>query len=96
MTPFQASENLKEKEVHSNLKDNKEVRRPKIRKGLLVRTADIKKVFSKGDSSNYSYKLYTTTEVIYDTIPLYRIICLRDIMNTYYYHQNYLMKKTIN
>ena len=41
--------------------------------GQLVRTADIKKVFSKGDSTNYSYKLYTITEVFLDTIPSYKI-----------------------
>ena len=40
--------------------------------GQLVRTADIKRVFSKGDSTNYRYKLYTVTEVINDTIPNYR------------------------
>ena len=39
----------------------------------MVRTADIKRVFSKSDSTNYSYKLYTITEVIHDTIPSYRI-----------------------
>ena len=46
---------------------------PKYKLGQLVRTADIKKVFSKGDSTNYSYLLYTITEVIHDTIPSYRI-----------------------
>ena len=40
--------------------------------GELVRTADIKRVFSKGDSTNYSYKIYTITEVIHDTISSYR------------------------
>ena len=33
----------------------------------------LKKVFSKGDSTNWSYKLYTITEVIHDTMPSYRI-----------------------
>ena len=47
--------------------------RPKFELGDLVRTADIKRVFSKGGSTNYSYKLYTITEVIHDTIPAYRI-----------------------
>ena len=41
--------------------------------GDLVRTADIKRVLSKSDSTNYSYKLYSITEVIHDTIPSYRI-----------------------
>ena len=39
----------------------------------MVRTADFKRVFSKGDSTNYSSKVYTKTEVIHDTIPIYRI-----------------------
>ena len=47
----------------------------------MVRTADIKRVFSKGDSTNYSYKLYTVTEVIHDTIPSYRIDYLPERYN---------------
>ena len=41
-----------------------------------MRTADIKKVFSKGDSTNYSYKLYTITEFLHDNMPSYRIVYL--------------------
>ena len=52
----------------------------------MVRTSDIKKVFSKGDSTNYSYKLYTITEVIYDTVPSYRINYLPER-----YNQNLLL-----
>ena len=73
MTPFQASKKSNEKILYSNLKVNREVRKPKFKLGHLVRTADIKKVFSKGDSTNYSYKLYIITEVIHDSIPSYRI-----------------------
>ena len=29
--------------------------------------------FSKGDSTRWSYKLYTITQIIHDTIPSYRI-----------------------
>ena len=47
----------------------------------ILTTADIKKVFSKGDSTNYSYKLYTITEVIHDTIPSYRIAYLPERYN---------------
>ena len=39
----------------------------------LVRTAVIKKVFSTGDPTNCSYKLYILTEVIDDTIPSYKL-----------------------
>ena len=73
MTPVQASKKSNEKEVFSNLRDDRIKRQPKFKLGDLVRTADIKRVFSKGDSTNWSYKLYTITEVIHDTIPSYRI-----------------------
>ena len=73
MTPNQASKKINEKLVFSNLRDDRVKRQPKFKLGQLVRTADIKRVFSKGDSTNYSYKLYTITEVIHDTIPSYRI-----------------------
>ena len=35
----------------------------------LVRVADLKKMISKGDTTNWSYKLYKITEIIKDTIP---------------------------
>ena len=73
MTPVQASKKANEKLVYSNLKDNREVRKPKFHLGQLVRSADNKKVFSKGDSTNYRYILYTITEIFPDTIPSYRI-----------------------
>ena len=55
MTPNQASKKVNEKEVFSNLRDRRVKQQPKFKLGQLVRTADIKKVFSKGDSTNYSY-----------------------------------------
>ena len=73
MTTIQGSRKVNEKIVHNNLKDKREVRKRKVNLGQFVRTADIKRVFSKGDSTNYSYKLYTITEIIHDTIPSYRI-----------------------
>ena len=73
MTPVQASKKVNEKEVFSNLRDDRVKQKPKFHLSQLVRTADIKRVFSKGDSTNYSYKLYTITEAFHDTIPAYRI-----------------------
>ena len=73
MKPIDASEKSNQKLVNNNLKDDRQKQKPKYKLGDLVRTADIKRVFSKGDSTNYSYKLYTITEVIHDTIPSYRI-----------------------
>ena len=81
MTPIQASKKVNEKEVFSNLRDDRVKRQQKFKLGQLVRTADIKKVFSKGDSTNYSCKLYTITEVIHDTIPSYRIDYLPERYN---------------
>ena len=81
MTPIQASKKSNERKVYSNLKDKREIQKPKYKLGQLVRTADIKRVFSKGDSTNYSYKLYTITEVIHDTIPSYRIDYLPERYN---------------
>ena len=81
MTPNQASKKSNQKLVYNNLKDNRGVLKPKFNLGQLVRTADIKTVFSKGDSTNWSYKLYTITEVIHDTIPSYRIDYLPERYN---------------
>ena len=81
MTPIQASKKANEKEVYSNLQDRRVKQTPKYKLGQLVRTAEIKKVFSKGDSTNYSYKLYTITELIHNTGPFYRIDFLPDRYN---------------
>ena len=81
MKPIDASKKSNERKVYSNLKDKREIQKPKYKLGQLVCTADIKKVFSKGDSTNYSYKLYNITEVIHDTIPSYRINYLPERYN---------------
>ena len=72
MTPVQARKQSNEKEVHSILQDRRVRKQPKFNLGQLVRTADIKGVFGKGDSTNYSYKLYTINEIVYDSIASYR------------------------
>ena len=72
-TPNQASKKSNERKVYISLQDRRVRQKAKFKLGDLVRKADIKRVFSKGDSTNYSYKLYTITEVIHDTIPSYRI-----------------------
>ena len=70
MTPIQASKKSKERKVYSNLQDRRVRQKPEFILGQLVLTADIKKVFSKGDRTNYSYNLYTITEIIHETIPI--------------------------
>ena len=52
MKPIDASKKSNEKVVYNNLKDDREKQKPKFELGQLVRTADIKRVFSKGDSTN--------------------------------------------
>ena len=51
---------VNEKIKFSNLQDKRQTRKPKYNLGDLVTNADIKNV-SKGDSTNYSYKLYPIT-----------------------------------
>ena len=47
----------------------------------------MKKMFSKSDTTNWSYKMYKITEIIKDTIPSYHIdilpICQKGITNRY-------------
>ena len=86
MTPVQASKKANEKLVYSNLQDQRVEQAPKYKLGQLVRTSDIRRVSSKGDSTNYSYKLYTITEIIHNTIPCYRIDYLPER-----YNQNLLL-----
>ena len=73
MTPTQALKQSNEKLAYSNFRNLRVRQQPKFKLGQLVRTADIKRVFSKSDTTNRSYSIYTKTEVIHDTIPSYRI-----------------------
>ena len=81
MTPIQASKKSNAKEVFSNLQDKRRILNPKYKLGQLVRTADIERVFSQGDSTIWSYKLYTINEIVHDTIPSYRINYLPERYN---------------
>ena len=81
MTPIQASKISNEKLVYQKLQDKRKILNPKYNLNQLVRTAVIKPVFRKGDSTNWSYKLYTIREVIHDTNPSYRIDYLPERYN---------------
>ena len=81
LTPIQASSKKNEGYVYKNLLDKRKKIKPKYEIGDLVRTADLRKTFSKGDTTNWSYKLYKTTEIINDTIPSYHIDNLKDRYN---------------
>ena len=73
LTPIQASLKKNEGYVYKNLLDKRKKVKPKFQINDLVRTADLKKTFSKGDTTNWSYKLYNITEIINDTMPSYHI-----------------------
>ena len=53
---------------------------PKFQVNDLVRTADIKRTFSKGNITDW-YNLCTNTEIINDTIPKYKLDNLRERYN---------------
>ena len=61
--------------------DKRKKIKPKYEIGDLVKTADLKKTFSKGDTTNWSYKLYKIIEIIKDTIPAYKIDNLKERYN---------------
>ena len=72
ITPIQASLKKNEGYVYKNLLDKRKNNKPKYKIGDLVTTADLKTTFSKEDRTNWSNKLYKTTEFIVVTIPSYR------------------------
>ena len=88
LSPKDASLKKNESYVYKNLLDKRKKLKPKFQLNDLVRTADLKKTFSKGDTTNWSYKLYKITEIINDTIPAYKIDNLPERYN------EFLLKKT--
>ena len=74
--------------VYKNLLDKRKKVKPKFQINDLVRTADLKRTFSKGDTTNWSYNLYKITEIINGTIPSYHIDNLTERYN------ESLLKKT--
>ena len=88
MTPIQDSLKKNESYVYKNLFDKRKIIKPKYEIGNLVRTADLTKTFSKGDMTNWSYKLYKITEINKDTIAAYKKDNLPEK------HNESLLKKT--
>ena len=88
LSPKDASLKKNEGFVYKNLIDKRKKVKPKFQINDLVRTADLKKTFSKGDTTNWSYKLYKIREIINDTIPSYKIDNLTERYN------ESLLKKT--
>ena len=88
LTPIQASLKKNEGYLYNNLLDKRKKIKPKFQINNLLRVADLKRTFSKGDTTNWSYKLYKITEITNDTIPNYKINNLPERYN------ESLLKKT--
>ena len=73
LKPIQASLKKNEGYVYKNLLDKRKNIKQKFQLNDLVRTADLRKIFSKVDTTNWSYKTYKITEIIKDTVPAYKI-----------------------
>ena len=73
LTPIQASLRKNEEFAYKKLLDKWKKIKPKFQVNDLLRTTDLKRTFSKGDTTDWSYKWYKTTEIIIDTIPNYLI-----------------------
>ena len=70
---MEASLKKNEGYVYKSLLDKRDRIKAKFQVNDLVRTAGLRKKFSKGDTTNWSYKLYKITERIVETIPSYHI-----------------------
>ena len=81
MSPIQASSKKNEGFAHQNVLEKRKKIKPKFQTNILLRMADIKEKFSKKDTTNWSYKLYKTTENIKDTVPAYKIDNLSERYN---------------
>ena len=88
LSPQDASLKKNEGFVYTNLLDKRKKIKPKFQLNDLVRTADLKRTFPKGDTTNWSYKLYKITHFIIDTIPSYHLDDLPERFN------EALLKKT--
>ena len=88
LSPKDASLKKNDGFVYKKLLDKRKKIKPKFQIKDLVRVADLKKMFSKGDTTNWPYKLYKITEVVNDTIPRYKINNLPERYN------ESLLKKT--
>ena len=73
LSPIEGSSKTNEGFVYQNLSDKRKKIKPKYKIHNLVRTAVLTKMFSTGDSTNWSYRLYEITEIVNDTLPSLKI-----------------------
>ena len=88
ITPIQVSLKKDEGFVYNNLLDKRKKGKTKFQISDLNRTADLRKMFSKGDTTSWFYQLYKITEIFNDTISRYKIDNLKERYN------ETLLKKT--
>ena len=88
LTPIQVNLKKNEEFVQRILLNKRKKVNPKFQLNDLVSAANLKKTFSKCDTTTWSYKLYKITDFINDTIPSYRIENLPERYN------EALLKKT--
>ena len=81
LSPKDASLKKNEGFVYKSLLDKRKKATPKFQINDLVRTAELRRIFSKGDTTNWSYRLYKITEIINVTIPSYKIDNLSERYN---------------
>ena len=96
LSPKDASLKKNEGYVYKNLLDKRNKINLKFQINDLVRTADLRKTFSKGNTTNWSYKLYKITEFINDAIPSYKIDDLKERYNQSLLKKTELTMKEIN
>ena len=94
LSPTQASLKKNEGYVYKNLLDKRKNVKPKFQINDLVRVADLKRTFSKGDTTNWSYRLCKITEIFNDTIPAHKIDNLPERYNEALLKKNRVIIKT--
>ena len=67
--------------VYKNLLDKRKKVNLNFQVIALVKTADLKKPFSKGDTTKRSYKVFKMKKIVIDTIPSYHIDILPERYN---------------
>ncbi|MEM1283609.1 MAG: DDE-type integrase/transposase/recombinase [Chlamydiota bacterium] len=73
MTPVEASKKENEDAVYAQMVDKRKFRKPRYEVGDLVRIPDKRTIFSKGDTTNWSYELFRIHQVLDEKPPEYLI-----------------------
>ena len=81
LTPIQASLKKNEAFCYNILLDKRKKKNSTFQINDLVRAADLKKTFSKSDTTKWFYKLYKILEFFNDTIPNYHTDNLQERYN---------------